>query len=360
MAVREGRWDCQYCGTKGNIGRHKACQNCGRSRPAGTKFYLPTEEEAAVMDANLLKLAGAGQDWVCEFCSSSNHSEAANCHYCGAPREGESPVQEIKEYGLGQAPDSGDMSFDEPPERPKPRPETAPKKSSKLPLIIGAALVALVIFCGLIFAGFLIFGGQDVDASVSGFQWARSINVEAFQTVVEEDWSVPAGGRLLDQRQEIRKYESVLDHYETRQREVQVQVGQETYVCGQRDLGNGFFEDIECTDPIYETQTESYEEAVYREEPVYETFYEYEIVKWNVVRSPTESGQDHNAQWPPLDLGETEREGTRSESYTIFFVENDNEEYSLDLPFAEWQDYEMGQGVTLVLDAFGNLKDVER
>ncbi len=62
MAVREGRWDCQYCGTKGSHGRHKACQNCGRSRPEGTAFYLPSEEEAAVLNEQLLKIAEAGQD----------------------------------------------------------------------------------------------------------------------------------------------------------------------------------------------------------------------------------------------------------------------------------------------------------
>ena len=360
MAVREGRWDCQYCGTKGNLGRDKACQNCGRSRPGGAKFYLPTEEEAAVLDAKLLKLAEAGQDWVCAFCGSSNHAEATNCHYCGAPREGDSQVQEIKEYGLGQAPDSGDMTFDDPPERPRPQTEiVSTKKSSKLPLIIGGALVGLILLCGLIFGGFLLFGGQDVDAAVSGFQWERSINVEAFQTVVEEDWSVPSGGRLIDQRQEIRSYTQVLDHYETRQRDIQVQVGVETYVCGQRDLGNGFFEDIDCTEPIYETQTESYEEPVYREEPVYETFYNYEIDRWNVVRSPSVSGSDHSAEWPGLELGDTEREGQRSESYVIFFVENDIEDYSLELPFAEWQRYEMGQVVSLRLNAFGNLEGVE-
>ena len=49
----------------------------------------------------------------------------------------------------------------------------------------------------------------------------------------------PAAGRLLSEREEIHHYDQVLDHYETRQRDVeeQVQVGTETYVCGQRDLG---------------------------------------------------------------------------------------------------------------------------
>lgn len=360
MAVREARWDCQYCGTKGDLGRYKACQNCGRSRPGGTKFYLPSEEEAAILDAHLLELAKAGQDWVCEYCGSSNHSEALTCHYCGAFREEATPVQEVKEYEVGAAPDSGNMTFEENPERPTSQLESTEKKRNIPLLIVGGVLAALVIICGLIIAGFILFGGKDVDASISGFQWERSINVEAFQTMTEEDWSVPSGGRVQSERREIHHYDQVLDHYETLQREIQVQVGQQTYVCGQSDLGNGFFEDIECTDPIYETQLESYEEAVYREEPVYDTLYVYEIDRWNVVRAESSSGRDHNALWPLLDLGNIEREGDRTDSYTIYFIDGDGEEFSIELDLDEWEDYEMGQGVILKLDAFGNLDEVER
>ena len=43
MAIREGRWDCQYCGTKGALGRHKACPVCTAPRERGTKFYLPKD-----------------------------------------------------------------------------------------------------------------------------------------------------------------------------------------------------------------------------------------------------------------------------------------------------------------------------
>jgi hypothetical protein len=359
MAVREGRWDCQYCGTKGNIGRHKTCQNCGRSRPEGTAFYLPSEEEAAVLDEQLLKIAGAGQDWICEFCGSSNAAGATTCHHCGAAREATGPVQEIKEYELGATPDSGDMTFDEPTARPEQATKETGKKGSQPTIIIAGIVAAIVLLCGGILAAFVIFGGGDVDATVSGFEWQRSIEVEAFQTVVENDWSVPPGGRQLDQRQEIHHYDSILDHYETRQREVQVQVGVETYVCGQRDLGNGFFEDIECSDPIYETQLEEYEEAVYREEPVYQTKYEYEIDKWIVVRTERSSGTDHKPLWPNTDLANKERDGPQSASYVLIFTDNEDEVHTLEVPLEEWQTYEEGQSVTLKMGPFGGLEGVE-
>jgi hypothetical protein len=99
MAIREARWDCQYCGTTGILGRHQACSKCGRSRPAGTKFYLAEDEEVA--DQKLVEKAAIGPDWVCEFCSSSNPADVSVCQSCHAPREATSPEQQAKEYEPG-------------------------------------------------------------------------------------------------------------------------------------------------------------------------------------------------------------------------------------------------------------------
>lgn len=357
MAVHEGRWDCQYCGTTGILGRHKACTNCGRSRPSGTKFYLLKEGDE-VADEKLVQQAKIGPDWICEFCGSSNPANVDICQSCNAPREGVSPQQTVKEYDLGEAPDSGDMDLDQPVERPSTTP-TPKKKSRKGPVIgIAGIIGAVIMLCLCIGIAFLVFGGQNTEATVSGFSWQRTVAVEAFQTVVEEDWEVPQGGRILRQQEEVHHYEEVLDHYETRSREVseRVQVGERTYVCGQRDLGNGFFEDIECTEPVYETQyrTETFEEPIYREEPVYQTKYTYEIDKWVVTRTEAAGNNDHSAFWPETNLADDEREGERTETYIIYFTDSDGKEYEYETTESEWRGFEIGQGVTLKLDALGN------
>ncbi len=356
MAIREGRWDCQYCGTIGNLGRHRQCQNCGRSRPDGTKFYLA--DDAEVTDKQLERQALVGPDWVCEFCGTSNAADKTVCGSCGAAREATSPVQKTKDYDLDEVPTSGDMTFDE---EPKPeQPTEKPKKNIPLVVIAGAAALAVVCI-GII--AFLIFGGRDENATVSGFEWQRTVDIEAFQTVTEEDWEIPAGGRILSQRQEIHHYDQILDHYETRQRQVdeQIQVGVETYVCGQRDLGNGFFEDIECERPIYETQvrTENYEEPIYREEPVYQTLYTYEIDKWVVVRTDQVSASDHSPYWPRANLNNDEREGETSERYVVFFTDGDGSLHEWDTKLDEWQSFEEGQQVILKLNPLGEISEVE-
>lgn len=357
MAVREARWDCQYCGTTGILGRHKACSNCGRSRPEGTKFYL-ADDTPEVSEAKLIEQAKLGSDWICEFCASSNPADVNVCQSCNAPREASSPKQVVKEYAPGEVPRTGDMA--EPPPPARPTAEKTAKNRALIPIL--GVLGGLLLLCLCVFGAFAIFGGSNAEATVTGFSWERAIAVEAFQTVTEEDWEVPAGGRILEQRSEIHHYDQVLDHYETRQRQVseQVQVGVRTYVCGQRDLGNGFFEDVECTEPVYETQsrTETYEEPVYREEPVYQTKYTFEIDKWIVVRIEREAGNDHSAIWPETNLTSDQRAGEQTAVYTVYFQDSEGNNYSLEVSEDEWLAFERGQQVTLELDAFGNLDEV--
>ena len=65
------------------------------------------------------------------------------------------------------------------------------------------------------------------------------------------------------------------DHYETRTRTVKVKEGEERYVSGQRDKGNGYFEDVYSTRPVYEDREEEY-----RDVPVYQTKYLYTVYEW--------------------------------------------------------------------------------
>lgn len=356
MAIREALWDCQYCGTTGILGRNKSCPNCGRSRPEGTKFYLP-EDADEVRDEKLKEQAKRGPDWICEFCGSSNPADVSVCGSCGHPREDTSPEQKITDYELGAAPKAGDMA---PPPEPQPA-ETSAMAKKALP--IAAIAIIAVVLCVVGVIAFAVLGRKDVEAKVDGFSWQRAVQIEAFRTVTEEDWQVPQGGRLLSQRQEIHHYDQILDHYETRERQVQeqVQTGVRTYVCGQRDLGNGFFEDVECTEPVYETQsrTETYQEPIYISQPVYQTLFVFEIDKWDYDRTEEASGSDHSPYWPRADLADGYREGEREETYVVYFS-SDGETYSLELPYDEWRTFEMGQQVKLKLDAFGKLSEVER
>ena len=215
MAVREGRWDCQYCGTVGVLGRHKNCPVCTAVRPEGTKFYLPKDSEV-VEDQELIGYAKMGPDWVCGSCGNSNSANLRTCATCQSPRTDDATTQATTLYEVGQAPTSGDMTFEEDEERDRQieaerarqrgerastnnftsslSSDQAPSTSlldtfRKMPGPQKLAISAIgVMGLCLFFFLFQAFSSQNVAATVDGFEWRRDIEIESLQTFTEEDW----------------------------------------------------------------------------------------------------------------------------------------------------------------------------
>lgn len=339
MAIREGRWDCPTCGGQGLLGRQVNCPGCGQPRPRGVRFYLP-DDAPEVSDAARLREANAGADWVCEHCAASARALDDDCPGCGAPR-GSSPGQETHEYGMDEVPRSGDA-----PRRARAAVPAAPAPSRGVRWRGPALLAALV--AGLVWWN----TPRDVAATVAEKEWSRAVEVQEQRTVQEEDWHVPAGGRQLRSFRAVRDWRQVLDHYETRTREVseRVQVGTRTYTCGQRDLGNGYFEDVTCTEPEYETRThtETYEEPVYRREPVHDTKFAYEIERWLPDDTAWARGDAATEpSWPAVTLARNEREGGRVERYVLRFRDERGRTYEREVPLLVYQRHAAGGAVRL-------------
>jgi hypothetical protein len=199
-----------------------------------------------------------------------------------------------------------------------PAARTAP--SSKKPLLIILAILAVIV------GVFVYLNGNKTssDLKVSSVGWTRIINIEANKQYSESDWNLPDGAELVNQKQEIHHYDSVLDHYESRevQRSRQVVDHYETYYT-YTDNGNGTFTEVPHERPVYTTEyyTETVQQPVYRQVPRYATKYYYNIWRWVTSRTASASGQDHDTRWPDPALGENEREGQRGETYR-FSVEN--------------------------------------
>lgn len=353
MAVREGRWDCDSCGTVGVRGRDVACPHCGTPRPKGVRFYLP-EDAPEVSDAEMLRQAAAGADWVCEHCGGGNRALAGVCAGCGAPVGGSGRL-ETREYAPGEVPRSG--------KRRAPSPALAPPPSARRRGGLRRALRWGVGLAG-VGAAVWVFSPKEVPATVADRSWERTVQVERYRTVTEEDWALPSGGREVGRERAIRRYERVLDRYETRTRQVseRVQTGTETYTCGTVDNGNGYFTDKTCTRPTYTTnyRTETYREPVYRQEPVWGTRYRYEIERWKPERLARAAGgtRDEPA-WPDTRLaGAKEREGERKETYTLVFRDGEGKEYAKTLPQREWERYAPGRAVTLKVGINGEVEIV--
>lgn len=341
MAIREGRWDCPSCGDVAQLGRNVHCTQCGSPRPQDVRFYLP-EDAAEVTDAERLAEANAGPDWVCEHCGSSARATDLFCPGCGAERGG-SAGQKVVEYGMDDMPRSG-----RPAATPRPLAAAAvPAKKSHFGrnvLVLVAAVFSYIGWSGRT---------QHVQAVLTAKEWDRTVQVEEYRTVAESDWSVPAGGTQTRSYRAIRDYRQVLDHYETRQKQVseRVQVGTETYTCGTVSKGNGYFEDRTCTRPEYETRyhTESYQEPIYRREPVWDTKYDYRIKRWLPDTLLRAHGDTTSPAWPVATVDATHREGQKKETYVLVLRDDKGKSYTADVPLAQFTAPRIGQPLPILL-----------
>ena len=351
MAIREGRWDCASCGTVGNLGRQVNCPGCALPRPAGTRFYLP-EDAPELTDAALVAQARAGADWVCEHCGASARATERACPGCAAPR-GSSPSQAVVDYDLDDIPRDGRERRAATAAAPPPTRRPSPWRGR---LVLAALAAALWWF----------FTPREVTAVVHAKTWDRTVEVEAYRTLRESGRTVPSGGREIRSYRALREYRQVLDHYETKERQVseQVRTGTRSYVCGSRDLGNGNFEDRTCTEPEYETRyrTETYQDPVYRREPVYDTRHDYDIERW--VRDTVlaargeadEPAEPDQPSWPATQLRERQREGERTEKYVVRFRDDDGDTYESAVPFARYERLRVGAPVRIRVSRAGSVE----
>lgn len=123
---------------------------------------------------------------------------------------------------------------------------------------------------------------------------------------------------------------------------------------GHRDLGNGYFEEIKSDKPVYSTRTrtETKEEPIYKQVPAYKNKYYYEIERWVHNRYENTSGTEDNPYWPTLNLmPDKEREGSRSEKYSIKTINNKKKEKTYEIKFLDWQKIHCGDSIKVKISA---------
>lgn len=370
----EGFWDCNSCGKTGIGGSIQVCPGCGKPRDKETKFYLdPTKSR--YVPKNKSAQINRNPDWVCEYCNGLNSDNDTYCSSCGSPRTSENlnyfenhekrktsaessqkkanRVSSIVESDTQTVTNTQAYTSNSNYEEYNSVPNHTSNRFSNTTRIVLMVLIPILLIAGLIY----LFIPKEQELTVQSFSWKRSIEIERFQTVNENGWSVPSGGRVLYTNWEFYTYRDVLDHYETRTREVAKEriVGYEEYVTGYRDLGNGYFEEITSEKPIYETyyETEYYEEPVYRSEPVYQTKYYYEIDKWLYERTITTSGNDKNPYWGETNLHSDERISNKSEQYVANCVDKKDKTHIINLSYDDWGSLDIGETANFKV-SFGN------
>jgi len=174
---------------------------------------------------------------------------------------------------------------------------------------------------------------NDLLGRVQEVYWMRSIGIEALQPVSHEDWrdDVPAEGVLVGCQQ---KYHHTEDE----------PVEGATRVCGTPytvDQGSGVGEVVQ--DCVYE---------------VYADWCEYTLQEWQEIDAYVLTGEDQSPVWPELTPGDGQREGERTEVYTVIFAtEDDTYTYEAD-DLDEYTLYEVGSQWSLEVNTFNHLVGV--
>jgi len=336
-------WVCNSC-KHNNRGRDKKCKGCGKAIE-NEEYLMPDDQSLnnAVTDSEMLKDAIAGADWHCIYCNSSQKKRNGCCAECGAAQDKSLSVPKSSNNISKQITFDNNYNIADD--------EYYKKLSNKKSYLKHIFIFASIVFV-LLLGGYFIFRTRIYEAQIDSVEWKHSVNIERYQIWNKEGWIVPPNAiQIQPLGQRISHYNHVLDHYNTVPYTVQVACGQTctqipqtcyttSRICtsskngyascsgGDRVCSGG---GQSCT-TRYCSESRTRQEAVYREDPIYEMWYAYKIWDWGFNRTAEKAGYTLETIWPNneelhigknLNAGEQERESNRKEIYIVNFKYKD-------------------------------------
>ncbi|MBX2997345.1 MAG: zinc ribbon domain-containing protein [Caldilineaceae bacterium] len=342
-------WICPNCKSR-NPGPQQKCGSCGAAQPADVEFVQPLQEEIIEEKAQIER-AAAGPDIHCGYCGARNAATDKVCVQCGADlKAGQARAagQVLGAHRSQSVPDvtcpacgsanpasaqrcqrcgAGLLSGAELMARaPKPNKQGGFGRAA---LFVGLGIVALIV----VFLA-LMFRTEETIGVVQDVNWERRIEIQALVPVAKENWidQIPSGVAVGQCRKRVARTQ---DEPTANAREV----------CGTPytvDQGSGFGEVVqECR---YE---------------ILEDWCEYKVDEWRSVDSVSANGPGVAALWPELRLDTNQREGRRSEEYTILFsTDGDNYRYKVSQA-NDAAKFEKGSRWILSVNTFNAVTNVE-
>jgi ribosomal protein L37AE/L43A len=363
--IREGRWLCRSCGRE-NAGRDVSCvAGCGVARPANVRFYLP-ENSPIITDPALLATAQEKPNWNCDHCGGANPGSVAgakvvSCGHCGQARDAADTTYQTRDYALSQVP----RTDAEANPRRASRRTTAPRKPRKASGALRPILKILAVcFAIALLAASFFVPSSFSTAEVVDLSWKREIVIEELKTLKKQGWSLPSDADLLSTESRVRKtIDVVVGHVpDTRTEMRTVTVGQTSYVCGSRDMGNGFFQDIKCTKDITERRSVEvpYNRPITKKKDIIETWYTYHVDRWVPVDTAVASGGAHSdPDWPQVTSTPTRRAGRSSEGYFVTLQMEDGETKTTSVSTDIYFDRDLGDEIFIARNIWGHILDTK-
>jgi hypothetical protein len=334
-------WDCTVCDARGLLGvSHRHCPMCGATQdPTRRYFPLPGQE----VEAKNHRYAGI--DWICAYCQSPNSAAAKFCVNCGAGQDGSKPVAVMVDAASAATLAPATPSQSPPPTSPlspmaaaslSPAHDERSGKSSIGRWLFAGVIGLIGVIALLVFLANLLFTSKPTEVEITGHAWQRSISIEHFAAVNDSAWcdSLPSGAYSVTRSREVRSHRDIAAGQDCTERRV--------------DMGDGSFtRQKECV-------------PRYTKEAIYDERCRFRVNRWQFARSVV-ANQDNFRQpaWPALgvlqgNLGNVgsvaslgaEREGSRSERYTLTLA-NGDKTWHCDVDEAQWQKLRDGTRVPL-------------
>jgi hypothetical protein len=347
-------WSCANCGNE-NLGSNRYCTSCGNPQPQNVDFHQGSKQQI-LTDAQKIKQAKAGADVYCGSCGTRNDASNAKCTQCGSELKGAakraSAGKVVGAYSAG-APDTvtcancgsknpgsrlkcqncGSSLRHGAPTKTKAAPSSPSVPVNKSALAIGAALILLL--CAAVY--FLFLRTETLTAVVSDVRWERSVVIEAFDAVQQEDWrsDLPADAENVSCSQEVSYVQSEPPSS-----------GRYDEVCGTPytvETGSGFAEVVQ--DCEYQ---------------VYEDYCSFTTYTWTNLRTVEVDGSSLSPQWPSPSLSSNQRLGEQSASYACIFEADGNTYTYTTESLQEFQRCEIGSRWQLTVNGAGSVVSIER
>lgn len=406
-------WDCPKCGTQGIPGNRRRCPNpyCLHWKSKDVVDYLPPEDQRIYVTpgSEEEREAIAGADWICQYCHARNspltldgevRTQCENCgfyHYDSTDGEDSDPERIAVETlevptschnstlpGVSPRETNSDRST-------QTQPNPSPTQSKPLPKVaIPAIAVSLI---GLVFTGGYFLSRPHIyEGRISQLSWEVTREIQQQEIVRQSGWNPPPSDAFnirSDRRQRgtqtvtvgyttetVYETQRVRDGSETQQvqktRRVQSGTRQE---CRTRSTGSGYAKETCRSVPVYTTET--YTETVTvpryktvrvpvekqvpitREEPVYDTWYEYSQREWRSHQTLRNRGLENEAIAPPrfqLSQNPPQRALDPKTTCSMNVILKEQRATQLDIPCSTWQRLDTGDSVTLQKTAIGGYK----
>lgn len=408
-------WECTHC-KRPNLGRHKLCGGsdgkcsdgelgCGKTKEDSCREWLPHDvshtSASVVTEATAYGLIGkfkAGIDNKCRSCGTFNWRSVATCANCGRPQneKTEREQQGRDENTLYAKPVAASRPVVDAPVRTPLNEDDVIEESFMhakvdwhVPAAIGGGCILLG---GLLYA---IFHTVEIPATVTGTTWKYVVHVERNEVVHSNGYDPPGDAfNTINEGRRIHHYDRVVDHYDTERYTVRESCGQtctpvprvctnvpQTCHTTSRSCTSNKNGSATCTggDRVcsgggqscsgggqscltkYCTVDKTRQNPVYREDPVYRDFFNWDAWHWVHNRDVPITGTDANPHPPSSDqvaLKDHERTTFDLGCNVVFTDDNDQQvhTYSPRGCDSEFLTLSVGTKKTIMVNSLGTVE----